>query len=156
VERVDGNNRGAVSRLEVAEEHLPYVGPVVEMIEGDRDDGAIESYAIRADGEVVGFFRLDSDRGRVSEYAGEGDNCGLRGYLIGARYQGRGYGRAAIPAIRRLLRNRHPEIANLVLTVNLRNARAISTYLGADLRDTGEIYHGGASGLQHVFALPLR
>ncbi len=76
---MDGNNRDAVCRLEVAEEHLPYVGAVAEMIEGDRDDWAIASYAIRADGEVVGFFRLDFDRGRVSEYAGEGDNCGLRG-----------------------------------------------------------------------------
>ncbi|MDQ4128093.1 MAG: hypothetical protein M3151_09140 [Actinomycetota bacterium] len=52
---MDGNNRDAVSRLE-AEEHLFCVGPVPEMIEGDRDEGAIESYAICAGVEVVGFF----------------------------------------------------------------------------------------------------
>ena len=53
------------------------------------------------------------------------------------------------------MRQRHPGIERLVLTVNLRNAAAISTYLKAGFQDTGALYHGGDSGPQHVFALPL-
>ena len=154
VESVGAHNRDGVARLEVAEEHLPYVSPVAEMLEGE--DGAIAAYAIRAGGEIVGFFRLDFDRERVSAYAGDGSKCGLRGYLIGHGHQGRGYGLAAIPAIRDLVRREHPDVAELVLTVNCRNSAAISTYLRAGFRDTGEIYHGGGSGPQHVFCLPLR
>ena len=111
---------------------------------------------IRAAEQVVGFFRLDFDRRRVSEYAGQGDYCGLRGYLIGRGHQGRGYGRAAIPAIYDLMREKHPDVAQLVLTVNLRNTVAISAYLKAGFHDTGEVYYGGDSGPQHVFFLPLR
>lgn len=153
IEKIDPRNRDAAVRLEVAEEHLPYVSPVGEMLAVG--DGATEDYAIRAGGRVVGFFRLDFDPPRVSRYAGEGCFCGLRGYLIGRGYQRRGYGRAAIPAIRSLMRERHPDVEQLVLTVNRRNAAAISTYLKAGFHDTGRLYHGGASGPQHVFALPL-
>jgi RimJ/RimL family protein N-acetyltransferase len=153
IARIDARNREAAVRLEVADEHLPYVSPVAEMLAVG--DGATEDYAILAGGTVVGFFRLDFDRARVSRYAGEGRFCGLRGYLIGRRYQGLGYGRAAIPEIRRLTRERHPDIDRLVLTVNRRNAAAISTYLKAGFRGTGRMYHGGASGPQYVFALPL-
>jgi RimJ/RimL family protein N-acetyltransferase len=67
-----------------------------------------------------------------------------------------GYGMAAMSAIRDLMRREHPDVAELVLTVNCRNTAAISTYLKAGFRDTGEIYHGGNSGPQHVFYLPLR
>lgn len=156
IEGVHEGNRGEVLRLEVAEEHLPYVSPVAEMLDGLGEDPAMECYAIRAgDGEVVGFFVLDFDGERVGRY-GEGRRpCGLRNYLISTKHQGRGYGRAAIPAILGLLRREHAAVSDLFLTVNCRNAAAISTYLGAGLRDTGRLYHGGGSGPQHVFQLPL-
>ncbi len=120
----------------------------------ESSDESIENYAVRANGEIVGFFRLDFDRHRVAQYAGDGHYCGLRGYLIGRGHQGNGYGRAAIPAIARPMRDQHPEIERLVLTVNLRNAAAISTYLKAGFHDTGAVYHGGNSGPQHVFSMP--
>ena len=153
---VDDGNREEVLRLEVAEEHLPYVSPVAEMLEGLGEDPAMECFAIRAaDGEVVGFFVLDFDEERVGRY-GEGRRpCGLRNYLISTKHQGRGYGRAAIPAMVSLLRREHAATSDLFLTVNCRNAAAISTYLGAGFRDTGRLYHGGASGPQHVLHLAL-
>ncbi len=154
VESVGAHNRDGVVRLEVAEEHLPYVAPIAEMLEGE--DGSIAAYAIRAGGEIVGFFRLDFDRERVSVLAGDGSKCGLRGYLIGRGHQGKGYGLAAIPAIRDLLRREHPDVAELMLTVNCRNRADISTYLKAGFREAGEIYHGGSSGPGHVFRLHHR
>ncbi len=154
---MDGSNREEVLRLEVAEEHLPYVSPVAEMLEGLGEDPNIECYVICArGGEVVGFFALDFDRDRVGRYAGGGRRCGLRNYLICTKHQGRGHERAAIPAIRDLLRREHAEASDLHLTVNCRNESAISTYLGAGFQDTGRLYHGGACGPQHVFRLPLR
>src|SRR3712207_5176240 len=156
IEGVHGGNRGEVLRLKVAEEHLPYVSPVAEMLEGLGEDPAIECYAIRAgDGEVVGFFALDFDEERVGRYAQGRRPCGLRNYLISTKHQGRGYGRAAIPAILDLLRSEHAAASGLFLTVNRRNTAAISTYLAVGFRDTGRLYHSGGSGPQHVFHLPL-
>jgi len=156
---VDEGNREGVLRLEVAEEHLPYVSPVAEMLEGLGEDPAIECYAIRAiDAEdgVVGFFALDFDEERVGRYADGARPCGLRNYLISRERQGRGHGRAAIPAMRAMLQREHPDASDLYLTVNRRNTRAISAYLSTGFWDTGKIYYGGASGPQHVFRLPLR
>ena len=158
LERVGPANRAAVLRLEVAKEQLPYVSPVAEVLDGLGEDAALERYAICAgDGEdeVVGFFALDFDGDRVGRYAGGGRPCGLRNYLISPDQQGRGYGRAAIPAIRSLLRREHARATGLFLTVNRRNRAAISAYLKAGFRDTGRLYHGGDSGPQHVFHLPL-
>lgn len=153
---MDDDNRGEVLRLEIAGEHLPYVSPVAEMLEGLGEDPDMECYAIRAgDGEVVGFFVLDFDEERVGRYAEGRRPCGLRNYLISTVHQGRGYGRAAIPAILSLLRREHAAASDLFLTVNRHNASAISTYLRAGFRDTGRLYHGGGSGPQHVFYLPL-
>ncbi len=104
----------------------------------------------------MGFFRLDFDQERVSVLAGDGGKCGLRDYLIGSAHQGKGYGLAAIPAIRDPMWREHPDVAELMLTVYCRNRAAISTYLRAGFRDTDEIYHGGSSGPQHVFRLPHR
>jgi hypothetical protein len=73
VESLGARNLDDVVRLEVAEEHLPYVSPVAEMLE--EEDGAIVAYAIRAGREIVGFFRLDFDRERLSVYAGDGSKC---------------------------------------------------------------------------------
>lgn len=158
IESVDDRNRAEVLRLEVAEEHLPYVSPVAEMLEGLGEDAALECYAIRAgdgEGEVVGFFALDFDEDRITRYAGGGRPCGLRNYLISTNHQGRGYGCAAIPAIRSLLQREHAAATDLFLTVNRRNVAAISTYLNAGFQDTGRLYHGGDSGPQHVYYLPL-
>ena len=156
IERVDDGNRAAVLRLEVAEKHLPYVSPVAEMLEGLGEDAALERYAIRAgDGEVVGFFALDFNADRVRRYADGGRPCGIRNYLISTNHQGRGYGRAAIPAIQSLLHREHDAATDLFLTVNCRNEAAISTYLEAGFQDTGRLYHGGDRGPQHVFHLPL-
>lgn len=156
LERIDGRNRDAAVRLEVAEEHLAYVSPVAEMLADGEGDESIEPYAICAGGEIVGFFKLDFDRERVSRYADGESPCGLRGYLICNRHQGRGYGRTAIPLIRRLLREDYPGAERLYLTVNCRNAPAISTYLRSGFEDTGRLYHGGNSGPQHVFCMEIR
>jgi GNAT superfamily N-acetyltransferase len=122
------------------------------------EDPAIECHVIRAggaEGEVVGFFALDFDEDRVGRYAEGRRPCGLRNCLISSGHQGRGLGRAAIPKIRDLLHSECSGASNLYLTVNCRNGRAISSYLGAGFRDTGRLYHGGASGPQHVLRLPL-
>ena len=158
IERVGEGNREGVLLLEVAEEHVPYVSPVAEVLEGIGEDPAIECHAVRADGAggaVAGFLALDFDEGRVRRYAEGRRPYGLRNYLISSGQQGRGLGQAAIPEIRDLLHRAHPEASHLYLSVNRRNKRAIRTYLGAGFRDTGRLYHGGASGLQHVLRLPL-
>lgn len=80
---------------------------------------------------------------------------GLEGFVIDLAEQGKGYGRATVATLTELLAREHPDVREVNLTVNTRNAAAIRSYLGAGFEDTGRLYHGGRSGPQHIFRLHL-
>jgi ribosomal protein S18 acetylase RimI-like enzyme len=50
---------------------------------------------------------------------------------------------------------RYPDVRDVVLTVNLRNAPALALYRRAGFRETGGLYHGGRSGPQYVMLCAL-
>jgi RimJ/RimL family protein N-acetyltransferase len=79
----------------------------------------------------------------------------LRSFLIDSSRQGRGLGGAALEAIRGYVAERHPDRERILLTVNVRNTRALQAYLRAGYRDSGGLYHGGSAGPQHVLWCPL-
>ena len=54
------------------------------------------------------------------------------------------------------LRHRHRDRHLLVLTVNVANPAAIAAYLRAGFVDTGELFHGGSAGAQHIMLHTLR
>lgn len=145
----------AVRALQVAPEQLPFVGDTAYNLEQTRLDRHSEAMAVLAGERVVGFYRLDFS---VSAIAGRplGEpSVGLRAYVIDRRQQGRGYGTLAMRACAEDLRRRYPERRLLALTVNVRNPAAYAVYLKAGFVDTGELYHGGSAGPQHLMLLRL-
>lgn len=145
----------SVRRLQVAPEQLQFVGDTAYNLEQTRLDPNSEAMAVLAGERVVGFYRLDFSVAAIAGRALDEPSVGLRAYVIDQREQGRGYGSAAMRACVEDLRLRYPERRLLALTVNVRNRAAIAAYLKAGFHDTGELYHGGAAGPQHLMLLRL-
>lgn len=128
---------------------------VAEIADMTRDtEPTIEFHAIHAADEAVGFFKIDLDFASGHDFVLPG-SVGLRGFLIGAQYQGMGYGRAALAALPAYLARTYPRIGQVTLSVNTSNTHACRGYLAHGWRDTGRLYLGGRSGPQHIFTLDL-
>lgn len=86
--------------------------------------------AIYAGGTMVGFFTLayESDTS---------DQCWLFHFFIDQRYQGRGYGRAAVQRIIAIVGREHPRRRVLRLTVHPENLAAQRLYTAAGFQPTG-------------------
>lgn len=145
----------AVRALQVAPEQLPFVGDTAFNLADTWRDPNSEAMAVLAGDRVVGFYRLDFSVQAIAGRSLGEPGVGLRAYMIDRTQQGRGYGTRAIAACRDDLRLRHPQRRLLALTVNVRNRPAISAYLKAGFVDTGELFHGGNAGPQHLMLLRL-
>ncbi|BDU18380.1 GNAT family N-acetyltransferase [Lysobacter auxotrophicus] len=139
-----------VRELRVAPDQYRYVGDTTFNLGDTLRDPMSEAMAVIADDAVVGFYRLDFAPNAVVGRSLGMPSVGLRAFAIDHRQQGRGFGQAAMRACCDDLRERHPEREVLVLTVNCINAPAISAYLKSGFKDTGELFHGGSAGPQHV------
>lgn len=117
-------------------------------------DPAQHPVAIVEDGVPVGFFALQGGPGAGRLVRGREDTL-LRAFFIDAGRQGRGIAPAALLLLPGYLRALDPAIRRVVLTVNVDNAPAIRAYLRSGFADTGELFHGGVYGPQHVFALSI-
>lgn len=145
----------AVRALQIAPEQWPFVGDTAYNLEQTRLDPLSEAMAVLAGERVVGFYRLDFSVAAIAGRPLGEPSVGLRAYAIDRRAQGRGYGTAAMRACAQDLRRRHPDRRLLALTVNVRNRPAIAAYLKAGFHHTGELYHGGEAGPQHLMLLRL-
>lgn len=129
-----------------------FVGHGAEMILDPTPE--VTFHEIRAaDGRTVGMFKLDPLYWQRHGFATPND-IGLRGLLIDAPLQGRGFGGAALAALPAHVRDHYPERRALVLTVNVANPVAYRAYLRAGLEDRGEFYQG-PQGAEHILWLGL-
>lgn len=152
----DSSVAKAVRGLRVTPEQYRYVGDTAFNLGDTLRDPRSEAMAVSAEGAVVGFYRLDFSPNAVVGRSLGMPSVGLRAFVIDQGQQGRGYGVGAMAACCEDLRRRHPERALLVLTVNCINRSAIATYLKAGFTDTGELFHGGSAGAQHVMLHSLQ
>ncbi len=143
---------GEVLHLELAADQHDFVHPIAEMVR--ENVPGVEFHVIRAGAEAVGFFKTDRFHAVRPDFALPGEP-GLRGMLIGAQYQGRGHGKAAMAALPAYLRTALPGARSVVLTVNLRNGAARHVYLSGGWQDTAALHAGGDSGPQTVLRLAL-
>jgi len=141
-----------VAHLTVSEPQRAFVSTMAELYDIAAPD--FHFHAIEADGVVVGFFNLDIAYGERYDFAEPGE-LGLRSFLIDGAQQGRGYGKAACLALVSYLQRHYPSHPAIVLTVNCRNPGAYKAYRSAGFDDTGELYHGGAAGPQHIMRMTL-
>ncbi len=72
----------------------------------------------------------------------DADVCWIYHFFIDARYQGRGYARAALRALLALIRERLPRCSAIQLTVHAENERAQRPYRSAGFRATGDLIDG--------------
>ncbi|WP_216965299.1 MULTISPECIES: GNAT family N-acetyltransferase [unclassified Lysobacter] len=140
----------AVRALRVTPDQYRYIGDTAFNLGDTLRDPMSEAMGVFADDTVVGFYRLDFAPNAVVGRTLGVPSVGLRAFVIDQHQQGRGYGTGAMTACCEDLRTRYPDRRLLVLTVNCANAPAIASYLKAGFTDTGELFHGGSAGPQHV------
>lgn len=146
----------AVRCLRVAQGQVRFVGETVFNLADTLRDPCSEAMAVLVDENVIGFYRLDFAPNAVVGRSLGMPCVGLRAFVIDQDWQGRGLGTQAMTVCCEDLRARHPERAALVLTVNTANTAAIHAYRRAGFVDTGELFHGGSAGPQHIMLSFLR
>jgi len=142
-----------VLHLEVADHQRAFVHPIADMVQ--ETTRGVAMHVIRWNGAAIGFFKTDATYAERYDFAAEGE-IGIRGVLIGAQYQGLGYGKAAMAALPGYLGQAFPEAGAAVLTVNCTNPTARRVYEASGWRDTGALYLGGNAGPQHIYRMELR
>jgi diamine N-acetyltransferase len=96
-----------------------------------RPGGAVwEPYAIYAGSTLVGFLELAYTPGSYHDYW-------VFHFFIDQRFQGQGYGKAALARLITLIQERRPDCRTLQLVVHPENHRAQQLYLRAGFRATG-------------------
>lgn len=148
--------RSALLSLRVTASQRDFVGDIAPSLsDADNCPGSTPMAILRND-EPVGYYRIEMNAGSVIARDFDRPALGLRSFFIDHRWQGRGLALQALTALIDDLAVRHPEARLLVLLVNCRNLGALRLYLRARFVDTGELYHGGRSGPQHLLwrALP--
>ncbi|MDD7908845.1 MULTISPECIES: GNAT family N-acetyltransferase [Pseudovibrio] len=147
LEKTDLDELFAVS---VTEEQLKFVGTTQEIVEAAPDTSHLH---VIVDGDkIVGMFNLDTAYPNTYDFAKTGE-LGFRAFLIGHEYQGRGLAKKAMEALRKHLEAHYAKHGSIVLTVNCKNPVAYRLYLATGFEDTGELYHGGAAGPQHILRM---
>ncbi|WP_109124732.1 GNAT family N-acetyltransferase [Dyella sp. C11] len=147
---VNASIRAALLVLGVSEEQYDFVGRIGASLPDAEACHGSEPMAILRDGEPIGFYRLEQHATSIADRAFERPTVGLRSFFIDTRWQGQGLGALALGAAMEDIARRRPSVQDVVLTVNLRNTAALALYRRAGFRETGELYHGGRSGPQHV------
>lgn len=134
---IDDTNREAVIALNVREDQ-PFVAPndvsLRQFAETEAEaPGVARPFAIYADEELVGFCMFIFD----PEDEDEEDRYYLWRFMIDQRYQGKGYGQAAMDEIIRYFKDRGAD--RLYLSTEPENARGLHVYHKAGFRETGVI-----------------
>lgn len=155
VRPVDASLRPALLELVVHEAQYDFVGHIATSLADAALCEGSEAMAILREDEPIGFYRLEHRPRSIADMTFEHTTVGLRSFFIDARWQGQGLGTQALAAAMADLARRYPQVREMVLTVNLRNAPAMALYRHAGFRETAALYHGGRSGPQYVMLCAL-
>ncbi|MBQ6146802.1 MAG: GNAT family N-acetyltransferase [Clostridia bacterium] len=139
---IDDSNREAVLALTVREDQ-PFVAPndvsLRQAAETEAEaPGVARPFAIYADEELVGFCMFAFN----PEDEDEEDRYYLWRFMIDQRFQGKGYGQAALDAIIRYFKDNGAD--RLYLSTEPENERGLHVYHKAGFRETGVIDDGEA------------
>lgn len=141
-----------VLTLSIAEEQLPYVGTIEEVLLNA--DSNVHPHLVIAQGNPVGIFLIDTTYCQQYDFAPK-QALGFRAFLIDQNSQGKGYGSAVIAQLSDYLTQHYAAFRQVYLTVNCKNASAYRCYLNNGFIDSGELYLGGAAGPQHIMLKSL-
>lgn len=127
-----------------------YVGDIAFNVDNARASADSDAMVVVQGDVVIGFYRLDYARTVVARQVLDPRTVTLRAFALGAPWQGRGLGRAALAACWADLAARHPDRPLLALNVHVRNHTALALYLRAGFADSGETLPGGSAGPQRL------
>jgi diamine N-acetyltransferase len=151
VREVTAENWRAALRLAVQPEQQRFVAeyaPIAAVALAKayiRPGGAVwVPYAVYAGSAMIGFIELAYEPGSTDDYW-------VFHFFIDQRFQGRGYGAAALERFIELVRREHPRCRALQLVVHPENIPAQRLYTGAGFRPTG-----GERWGEPVYQLELR
>jgi RimJ/RimL family protein N-acetyltransferase len=142
--------RPLLLQLRVAPSQRDFVSDIEPSLSDAESCPGSTPMAILRNDHPVGYYRIEASAGTVAGREFDSPAVGLRSFFIDSRWQGQGLASQALAALIADLGARHPEARMLVLLVNCRNLAALRLYLRARFVDTGELYHGGRSGPQHL------
>ncbi len=126
---VDRNNWRAVVALRITPAQQATVSELSHLLLLCHYDASWHPLAVYRDNTVIGFLIWGIDSGDGS--------CWLRGVRIDQRWQGQGYGRAAVQAVLDLLAGEH-NCRRFVLAYNPANTVARHLYQTLGFVETGE------------------
>ena len=147
--RMREEDRPSVLALTVTDDQAAFVDPAADTLAGSASWQ--DSCVIEADGTVVGYFQIDVSSGRQTVPGA----IEVHEVFIDARHQGRGYGKVFARLLKPFLQQTYPEATLACLTVNCKNRHAYRLYAYGGFVDTGDPYHEGRSGPQHIMRMDL-
>ena len=136
IKPVTQENIVACVRLQVAENQKEFVAPNVNPIAWAYVDPTFTPYAIMDGETVVGLAAV--------EYIPENDiedKHWIPRFMIGANFQGKGYGRKAMEKLIEMI-SKHDDCDRVRLSVVPENTAAIAFYKKIGFKDTGEQLSG--------------
>ena len=131
--KIDEGNRQGCLALRVAEEQSPFIAPnSVSLKQAAEQPKIARPFAIYADSTLVGFtmFAFDED------YEDPRDRYWLWRFMIDARFQRRGYGKAALQVIVAYFKQNGAD--HIKLSTKPGNTTALSLYRQCGFRENGE------------------
>ncbi len=139
-----------LSKLSVAPEQLKFVGTMEEIL--CCVTPSVEPHVIVVDEQVIGLFLIDTRYSEEYRFC-QAQALGFRAFFIDQQFQGRGYVKQAMQALKDYLQSHYTEFSQVYLTVNCKNLAAYQLYRKVGFNDSGELYYGGAAGPQHILSL---
>lgn len=121
-------------QLKVSEDQKQYIDSNENSLNAAKENADVaRPFAIYCDGKMVGFTMFAFDE----EYEDPNDRYWLWRFMIDESLQGKGYGKAALQVIIQYFKEHGAN--NIRLSTKETNAGALSLYLRAGFRDTGEM-----------------
>ncbi|MFA1822113.1 GNAT family N-acetyltransferase [Virgibacillus oceani] len=133
--------------------HREFTGVPLESIEICSKDKNRHSIIIDYHGSAIGYFVLHKGS-KVENYFTNDFALLLRTYSVDSRYQGMGIAKQSMKLLPAFVKQHFPEINEIVLAVNQRNAAAQHVYMESGFLDTGRRLMG-RKGEQLIFQMKL-
>lgn len=152
---VDCSLQAALLQLRVHPAQQVFVGRTEDLLADAQSRPSCEPMAILLDDRPVGLYCIETVARCIAGRDFDRPALGLRGFFIAAHWQGQGLGTRALAELFADLAARHPQARLLALSVDETNLGARRLYQQAGFADSGERYHGGRAGLQHLLLRKL-
>lgn len=133
IRELTGDSWLKAGRLKVGEAQANFVAPNRESIAWSRYESDLIPAGIYDGDEVVGFVLY-------GRWPGEPNRWGIARYMIDVNQQGKGYGKAGMQEVIRMIREKHPEATGLKLGYLPENDVARKLYSSFGFRETGEMW----------------